>query len=90
MYLLHRSSGYRAQENLWALLDRGVFGLHLPGNGEADRMRLLMRQYHDAPMDFADASLIAAAETLRADRIFTLDRHFRTYRTAAGHLEVVP
>ena len=33
----------------------------------------LMGQYSDHPMDFTDASLIAAAEALKTQRIFTLD-----------------
>jgi predicted nucleic acid-binding protein len=31
-------------------------------------------------MDLADASLVAAAETLNQKRIFTLDRDFQIYR----------
>jgi predicted nucleic acid-binding protein len=31
-------------------------------------------------MDFADASLVTAAERLSLRGIFTLDRHFRAYR----------
>jgi predicted nucleic acid-binding protein len=46
----------------------------------------LMEQYGDHPMDLADASLIAAAETLRTRRIFTVDRRdFETYRIRRGH-----
>lgn len=33
-------------------------------------------------MDFADASLVAAAESLRTNRIFTLDGDFYVYRIA--------
>ena len=36
-----------------------------PSNEEEERMQALMEQYQDTPMDFADASLVAAAETLR-------------------------
>jgi predicted nucleic acid-binding protein len=43
-----------------------------------------MATYRDTPMDYADASLIAAAQTLRDPRIFTLDRHFHAYRFADG------
>jgi predicted nucleic acid-binding protein len=43
-------------------------------------MRELMRRYHDLPMDLADASLVAAAETLNLGQVFTLDRHFHAYR----------
>jgi predicted nucleic acid-binding protein len=45
----------------------------------------LMEQYADHPMDLADASLVTAAEHLRATRIFTLDRRdFTTYRARIG------
>ncbi len=53
-----------------------------------ERMRRvldLMEQYEDHPMDFADASLVAAAEALRITTIFTLDRSdFTTYRPRIG------
>lgn len=55
----------------------------------------LMTQYQDHPMDFADASLIAAAEALDCRTIFTIDRNdFATYRVRRGHrhyaLAIVP
>lgn len=46
----------------------------------------LMEKYADFPMDFADASLIIAAEFLRTNKIFTLDRNdFAAYRIRKGH-----
>ena len=40
-----------------------------------------MEKYHDLPMDFADATLVALAEESEADHVFTLDRKgFSTYR----------
>ena len=46
----------------------------------------LMERYADHPMDLADASLIAAAETLNTRRIFTADRRdFAAYRIRRGH-----
>ena len=46
-----------------------------------------MSRYADHPMDLADASLVAAAETLGIRRVFTLDRDdFATYRAQRGHL----
>lgn len=55
----------------------------------------LMEKYSDQPMDFADASLIVAAEALDIRRIFTLDRNdFSTYRVNRGQyyaaLEMMP
>lgn len=47
---------------------------------ECRRMRILMEQYRDVPMDLADASLAVAAETLNMQRIFTLDSDFYVYR----------
>ena len=45
----------------------------------------LMDEYDDHPMDFADASLVAAAEALRTTKVFTLDRNdFATYRARIG------
>ena len=37
---------------------------------EADRMEALMAQYRDTPMDLADASLIAIAESRDLRRFF--------------------
>jgi predicted nucleic acid-binding protein len=90
MYLLYRSGGYRFQQQLWAFVERGVFRLHSTENVETDRIRRLMQAYNDAPMDLADASLVSAAERLGAKHVFTLDGHFHGYRTADGHLEVLP
>jgi predicted nucleic acid-binding protein len=54
----------------------------------------LMLQYRDGPMDFADASLVVAAELHKVRKIFTIDRRdFSRYRVRRGHrhyaLEVV-
>ena len=49
----------------------------------------LMVQYADAPMDFADASLVAAAEILSLQKVFTIDRRdFDTYRIRRGHRHI--
>lgn len=46
----------------------------------------LIEQYSDHPMDLADASLVAAAESIPTRRIFTIDRNdFETYRIRRGH-----
>lgn len=49
----------------------------------------LMIRYGDVPMDLADASLVVAAEQLRLQRIFTIDRKdFGVYRIRRGHRHV--
>ncbi len=46
----------------------------------------LMERYADHPMDLADASLVAAAESLGTRQVFTMDRKdFETYRVRRGH-----
>ncbi len=46
----------------------------------------LMELYADHPMDLADASLVAAAESLSTRRVFTIDRNdFETYKVRRGH-----
>ena len=49
----------------------------------------LMERYADIPMDFADASIVAAAEQVGTDRVFTLDhKHFGIYRITRGYHQV--
>jgi predicted nucleic acid-binding protein len=91
MHLLRRVGGWRVQDALWAHITDGIIRLHAPADEELERMRALMRDYADTPMDLADASLVAAAETLRQRRVFTVDKHFYVYRQRLGHaFEVVP
>ena len=45
------------------------------------RCRELVDTYHDLPMDYADATLVALAEELQTSRILTTDRRdFSVYR----------
>lgn len=91
MHFLGRTGGYRYQARLWDLYYAARLVVHQPSAAEADRMAQLMAQYHDTPMDLADASLIAAAESLGHSRIFTVDLRFYFYRLNDGSvLEVVP
>jgi len=43
-------------------------------------MMSLMEKYRDRPMDLADATLVAAAESLDTTRIITLDSDFFIHR----------
>ena len=91
MYLLWRAGGVPAQDELWGYLADGLVVLHAPEAQEWARMRVLMQQYQDAPMDLADASLVVAAERLHLRRIFTVDRHFHAYRIDGTHpFDVIP
>jgi len=91
MHLIGRKFGFRRQQNLWHQVEIGAIVLHDSSVAEIVRMRQLMAQYQDLPMDLADASLVAAAEVLGVTRIFTLDNDFRVYRLADGRgFEIVP
>jgi predicted nucleic acid-binding protein len=91
MHLLFRAGGHKYQLAAWELLNRGVIGVHALSLDEINRMQELMQQYSDSPMDFADASFVATAETLNIERIFTIDSHFHAYKLTNGSaLEVIP
>jgi hypothetical protein len=91
MYLLFRAGGLRAQDELWGLIDDHLIEVHGLDSDSLVRMRTLMRDYADAPMDFADASLVALAEAANTRRILTVDRHFHAYRIGESeHFDIVP
>lgn len=55
------------------------------------RSRDLMGKYADVPMDLADASLVALAESVKLNRVFTLDGDFHIYRMKTRRaFEVLP
>lgn len=80
MYFLGDLRGWQGQLALWRCIERGALVPHLSEKEEATRMQVLMEQYQDIPMDLADASLVAGAETTGLRRIFTLDSDFHVYR----------
>lgn len=91
MYFLGNLGGWRGQESLWKLVSGAPLLIHAPNAQETQRMRELMEQYHDVPMDLADASLVAMAESLSLRRIFTLDSDFHVYRVGDKEpFEVIP
>lgn len=91
MHLLGRSIGPRAQDKLWGWIETDVITVYELSAKDRGRMRVLMAQYADRPMDLADASLVAAAESIGVKRVFTIDSDFLFYRLAGGNtLRVVP
>ena len=61
-------------------LDEGRKAIGDPGLPE---LQALMAQYHDRPMDFADATLVYAATHESLSLILTVDHDdFETYRIA--------
>jgi predicted nucleic acid-binding protein len=70
MHLLGSVGGYRYQAELWKLRTTGRLVLCDLTQAETDRIAALMEKYQDAPMDLADASLLAVAETMNLTRVF--------------------
>lgn len=91
MYLLGCVAGITAQDRLWSYIVDGLIVLHPPHDDEWPRMRELMLQYADMPLDMADASLVSAAEQLGDYQLFTVDESLRAVRLNNGKFfEVVP
>ena len=79
MYLLGRIRGGPAA--CLEFCTRGGATLVPQSRDSLLRCQALMSRYHDLPMDFADATLVALAEEVGTRHVFTLDRRgFRTYR----------
>lgn len=96
MYFLGKHIGLEAQDALWELLNV-VRVASIDSEQDRSRMRALMQQYGDHPMDLADASLVYVAERESIRTVFTIDRDdFETYRIArkppakAASFRIVP
>jgi hypothetical protein len=70
----------RAVDALCDMIEDSKVLLLAQDKSQMPRVKALMRKYADLPMDFADASLVCAAEQHRLTRVVTLDRHFTVYR----------
>jgi uncharacterized protein len=70
----------RGAESLCDMVSDGAITLLPLQPSEFPRMKALMQQYRDLPMDFADAALVRVAERERLTRILTFDKHFAVYR----------
>jgi predicted nucleic acid-binding protein len=79
LYLLGPS--VKAQRACVELILSGGAGLVPQSLTSLSRAIALMEKYHDVPMDFADATLVALGEEAEIEEIFTLDlRGFQAYR----------
>jgi predicted nucleic acid-binding protein len=80
-HILLQRQGITAQLNFVKMYQLGAFDIFEIPEKHKDRILLLMQQYADLPMDFADASLVLLAEQLGHGRILSTDkRDFHTYR----------
>jgi len=82
---------HAVQDDLWEFIERGTVSVYNLDKNLAAECRMLMKKYHDLPMDFADASLVAVADAENINTIFTLDEDFKVYRTKKNrHFKLLP
>jgi predicted nucleic acid-binding protein len=80
-YLLLRDLGASAVADFADSLATTSIMLLEPEAADYRRGAEVIRQYHDVPIDFVDALVVAIAERLNVSLILTLDqRHFRLFR----------
>ena len=84
-YLLLENLGIEAELSFLDSVSAGAFALDCAALEDLPRIRDLIVQYRDLELGAVDASVIATAERLGVDRIFTVDqRDFRAVRSASG------
>ncbi|HEV2171328.1 MAG TPA: PIN domain-containing protein [Candidatus Binatus sp.] len=90
MHMLRYDS--KDQRALWDIVGAGGLIFADIGTDDCPRMRELMWQYRDLPMDLADAALVRVAERDGIRRIFTVDRRdFEVYRPHRfGRFQILP
>jgi predicted nucleic acid-binding protein len=91
-YLLTSRLGCDAALDFLDSIQSGAFTLVGLMTEDLVRCRELVAQYRDLPLGLADASVVATAERLGLQTLFTVDqRHFRTIRPRGfGHFVILP
>ncbi len=91
MYRLGRVNGLAAQLVLWSYINDGLLSVVELGTTARRLMQNHMTKYGDLPCDLADASLLALAEMLNAQTVFSIDSDFYVFVLTGGKtLDVVP
>ncbi len=74
------SSAYDMQR-LWAFVLSGALTINKLADSDLSELRFMMAKYKDRPMDFADATLVHAANRELLSTVLTIDHDdFETYR----------
>jgi predicted nucleic acid-binding protein len=91
-YLLTTRLGVDAALDFLVSIDSGAFTLVALISEDLARSQELIAQYRDLSVGLADASVVAVAERLQIQRLFTVDqRHFRTVQPRGfGHFIILP
>ena len=83
LHLLDRAEGFVAQTELWNWIDSGDLYLLDWSEDDTERAREFVFRYQPF-CDYADATLLVAAERTGLRRVFTIDGHFFAYRLTDG------
>lgn len=67
-------------EGLLTMLERGLLKTEFDLFAHLDDVARIVRKYKDLPSSFADACLVAMAESRPDSRVFTVDQDFKIYR----------
>ena len=70
-----------APRRFFELLASGLIETDFSMLAEREALWDLMHKYRDLPMSLADACLVRLAESHPGAEVFTLDSHFKVYRT---------
>lgn len=85
-YLLGKRLGVSSQLRFISALETGYIEVFNLQTLHLIRIRQLIKQYEDLPMDLTDASLVLLAEELGHGQILSTDtRDFKTYRWKNHH-----
>ena len=82
----------RDVELAWAFIRSGAVTVLPISDRDLPGIDMLMRKYHDRPMDFADATLVHLAERESVSTVFTIDHaDFAIYRIGGRkRLRIMP
>lgn len=91
-YLFQQRLGANAAVEFLEAVEQGDFELVPLTTSDLSRCREVVEQYRDMRIGLADATVVAAAERLKVDRVLTLDqRHFRSVAPRGfAHFVLVP
>jgi len=79
-YILEAHVHLEAQLDFLKWITLGGLEMFDLQKGHLSKIIELQKKYSDLPMDFADATLLIAAESLDVNKVFSIDKDFSIYR----------
>ena len=87
-YILRAHLHLEAQVDFLKWITIGGLEMFDLQKGHLSKIIELQKKYSDLPMDFADATLLIAAESIDINKVFSIDKDFSIYRILGKkHLE---